>query len=196
MKKNSLILYVSAFGLLLAGCASFDSEPTAEPPAQKPIQDTTPSKYEPTQTLTTAKNNQKWLSDDTPAGFVPETYPENSLNIHNTYWDNFTGIMEKGKTYQYSNKGFDRALRFKVIQVWDDNAVLIARPKFVDNRLQVVCEEAIFLLISKRNYADGSTLKDGSYECVGTQTYETVKKAQKTVYVLVEKTESSAKEEK
>ena len=124
------------------------------------------------------------------SGFVPWGYPENSLNIYNTYWDDFAGVMQKGEIYQYQNDGFDRQLRFKVLQVLSKKGVLFIRPAATDKihgEYQRICEEAVFLVISNRNYADGASLKDGIYECVDTYTYTTKNNHDKTVYVLVER---------
>lgn len=115
--------------------------------------------------------------------------PDNSLNIFNTYWDSFNGLMEKGGVYRYSNNGFRNDLQFKVVQVLEEGAVIVFRPINLDEykgKIQVLCAEVAFVVLSKQEYADGVSLKEGLYECIGTYTYETKKGDDKTVYVLRE----------
>ncbi len=119
--------------------------------------------------------------------------PENSLNLFNTYWDSFNGFMEKGKVYQYSNKGFIKELQFKIFRVYDNenavNAVLVARGSQYSRykgKYQMICDEAIFVILTKQNYAEGVSLKEGIYECTGTHTFKNDDE-KKTVYVLIEK---------
>lgn len=115
--------------------------------------------------------------------------PDNSLNIFNTYWDNFNGLMEKGGVYRYSNNGFRNDLQFKVVQVLEEGVVIVFRPLNLDEykgKIQVLCAEVAFVVLSKQDYADGVSLKEGLYECIGTYTYETKKGDDKTVYVLRE----------
>ena len=59
--------------------------------------------------------------------YVFSSYPENSLNVYNSFWDEFAGSMDVGKVYPYSNRGFSSELQFKVLQVLDENTVLIIR---------------------------------------------------------------------
>ena len=116
--------------------------------------------------------------------------PENSLNLFNTYWDSFNGLMEKGKVYQYSNKGFIKDLQFKIFRVYDnENAVLVARESHnctYKGKFQMICDEAVFLILTKQNYAEGVSLKEGMYECTGTYTFKGNNGDKKTVYVLRE----------
>ncbi len=123
--------------------------------------------------------------------YVPFSYPDNSLNIYNTFWDNFSGALEKGKTYAYANDGFGAELQFKVIQVLKNNTVLASRnhkngkPYEFANYKTTICEAAQFLVISDYPYADGVKLRPGDYVCLGVTTYKS--KGQKTLYVLAEK---------
>ena len=124
--------------------------------------------------------------------YIPFSYPENSLNIYNSYWDDFAGSIEEGKVYHYRNKGFSPELQFKVLQVLEDGAVLVIRHRetgraYKSAELGTVCESALFLVVSNTPYADGAKLREGDYICVGTYTYETKNNNQKTVYVLAEK---------
>ena len=124
--------------------------------------------------------------------YMPFSYPENSLNTYNSYWDDFAGSIEEGKVYHYSNKGFSPNLQFKVLQVIDDKTILIARISangypYEGARYTKVCESAVFLVISNHQYADDAKLRAGDYVANGTYTYVTKAKTQKTVYVLVEK---------
>ena len=114
--------------------------------------------------------------------YIPFSYPENSLNTYNSYWDDFAGSIEEGKVYHYSNKGFSPEFQFEVLQVIDDKTILITRSGYTN-----VCESAVFLVISNHQYADGAKLRAGDYVANGTYTYVTKAKTQKTVYVLVEK---------
>ena len=131
---------------------------------------------------------------------TPLAPPQNSLNLYNTYWDDFAGSIEVGKVYTYSNKGFDKKLHFHVLQVLSDDAVLIIRSRasdWIHGDLKDICEEAIFLVISKKSYADGAKLRNGNYVCTGTYQYTTRKDLVKTVYVFTEyeQATSSAKSE-
>ena len=95
------------------------------------------------------------LSIDDP--FVPASYPENCLNIYNTYWDNFESTVKEGEIYHYINKGFHRDLQFTVLQVLGEGQVLVMRPyKFgrVGSKYETICEEAIFMVISDHTYAE------------------------------------------
>ena len=130
--------------------------------------------------------------------YMPFSYPENSLNTYNSYWDDFAGSIEEGKVYHYSNKGFSPELRFTVLQVIDDKTILITRSSengypYEGARYTKVCESALFLVISNHKYADDAKLRAGDYICVGTYTYETKSKDKKTVYVLAEKSYYDAK---
>ena len=124
--------------------------------------------------------------------YIFSSYPENSLNIYNTYWDDFAGSIDEGKVYHYSNKGFSPELQFKVLQVIDGETVLITRSSergrpYKRAEYTTVCESALFLVMSNHKYADDAKLRAGNYVCVGTHTYKTQNKSQKTVYVLAEK---------
>ncbi len=130
--------------------------------------------------------------------YIPFSYPENSLNIYNTYWDDFAGSIEEGKVYHYSNKGFSPELQFKVLQVLEDGAVLVFRLREIGwpHKLAergTVCESALFLVVSDTPYADDAKLHEGDYVCVGTYTYKTKNKDKNTVYVLAEKSYYDAK---
>ena len=130
--------------------------------------------------------------------YVFSSYPENSLNTYNSYWDDFAGSIEEGKVYHYRNKGFSPELQFKVLQVLEDSAVLVFRHRETgwphkSAELGTVCESALFLVVSDIPYADDAKLREGNYICVGTYTYETKNKNQKTVYVLAEKSYYDAK---
>ena len=123
------------------------------------------------------------------SSYVPMSRPDNCLNTYNTYWDNFSGTIEIGKVYQYSNDGFDKALRFKVLQVLE-NGVLVVRYKEwgeIWDKHQVICEEVVFAIASNHKYADGAALRNGFYECTGTWTYMTNQQTEKTVYCFVER---------
>lgn len=111
---------------------------------------------------------------------------KNSLNIYNSKWDNFSGYMGKGKSYYCNNAISHRALRFKVRQVISENEFLISRSSAYDGAKEI-CENAIFWLLAKTNYADDAVLRDGEYICLGTYQYENKKNEQKTVYLLIEK---------
>ena len=126
------------------------------------------------------------------SSYIPLSYPDNSLNIYNSYWDDFAGSIEEGKVYHYRNKGFSPELRFKVLQVIDDKTILITRRlehgyPYEGGKYTKVCESALFLVISNHKYADDAKLRAGDYVCVGTYTYKTKSKDQKTVYVLADK---------
>lgn len=126
---------------------------------------------------------------------IPFTLPKNSLNIYNTYWDNFSGNIEIGKVYVYQNKGFDRKLHFHVLQVLSDEAALIIRQSatdWINNKLETICEEAIFLVVSKNTYADGVKLRNGNYICTGTYQYDTKGGDTRTVYILKELPQTTA----
>ena len=119
--------------------------------------------------------------------YVFSSYPENSLNTYNSYWDDFAGSIEEGKVYHYSNKGFSPELQFTVLQVIDDKTILITRSSengypYEGARYTKVCESALFLVISNHTYADDAKLRAGDYVANGTYTYETKAKTQKTVY--------------
>lgn len=124
--------------------------------------------------------------------YIPISYPDNSLNIYNTYWDNFAGIIEKGKIYYYSNKGFKPELQLKVFQILSKNEILVIR-NFASGQANKyaeygkICESVIFLILSNQLYADGAKLRDGEYICVGTYTYETKNETSKTVYAFMDK---------
>lgn len=123
------------------------------------------------------------------ATHTPLAPPQNSLNLYNTLWDDFAGSIEVGKVYAYRNKGFNKKLHFHVLQVLSDDAVLIIRSRASDwiyGDLKDICEEAIFLVISKKSYADGAKLREGNYVCTGTYQYTTREALVKTVYVLKE----------
>ena len=130
--------------------------------------------------------------------YIPFSYPENSLNTYNSYWDDFAGSIEESKVYHYSNKGFSPELQFTVLQVIDDKTILITRSSengypYEGARYTKVCESALFLVISNHQYADDAKLREGDYICVGTYTYETKSNDKKTVYVLAEKSYYDAK---
>ena len=132
------------------------------------------------------------------SSYIPVSYPENILNTYNSYWDDFAGSIEEGKVYHYSNKGFSPKLQFKVLQVWDKSTVLVTRHSdyghpYEGTEYTTICEAALFLVVSDIPYADGAKLRAGDYICVGTYTYETKNKNQKTVYVLAEKSYYDAK---
>ena len=122
------------------------------------------------------------------SSYIPFSYPDNSLNIYNTYWDNFAGSIEKGKVYYYSNKGFSPELQFKVTKVLGNGNILVNRDSklgwahnFAD--YGHVCEAVQFLIVSDYKYADDAKLRDGEYVCCGTFNL----KYGKTVYILTEK---------
>ena len=124
--------------------------------------------------------------------YVFSSYPENSLNTYNSYWDDFAGSIEEGKVYHYRNKGFSPELQFKVLQVLEDGDVLVFRHREIgwpheSAELGTVCESALFLVVSDTPYADDAKLREGDYVCVGTYTYETKNKDKNTVYVLADK---------
>ena len=130
--------------------------------------------------------------------YVFSSYPENSLNTYNSYWDDFAGSIEEGKVYHYSNKGFSPELQFKVLQVWDKSTVLVTRYfdygyPYEGTEHTKICEAALFLVVSDTPYADDAKLREGDYVCVGTYTYETKNKDKNTVYVLAEKSYYDAK---
>ena len=86
--------------------------------------------------------------------YIPFSYPENSLNTYNSYWDDFAGSIEEGKVYHYSNKGFSPKLQFTVLQVIDDKTILITRSSeygypYEGARYTKICESALFLVIPK-----------------------------------------------
>ena len=111
------------------------------------------------------------------------------LNYYNSHWDHFTGALELGKNYTYSNSKYDSRLRFTALQCLENKRSLFARPKTRDylyGDYQDICDEAIILVLSDRSYADGATLQDGTYKCISTYTYKTVENHTKTVYVLKE----------
>ena len=123
---------------------------------------------------------------------VPFSFPENSLNIYNSHWDNFAGVIEKGQVYIYDNKNFDKDLHFKVLQVLDKNKILAIRNRangYVtpESDYDLICSQEIFLIISDDQYADGANLRNGEYICTGTYSYTTKTDSVKTIYVLTKK---------
>lgn len=118
---------------------------------------------------------------------------DNCLNAYNSYLDNFSGSIEKGKIYYYSNKNFPPELHFEIIQVFEEKEAFLVYRRYNIGKIQemekygTVCNSAIFLILSNQLYADGAKLRDGEYICVGTYTYETENKTQKTVYVFMDK---------
>ena len=109
------------------------------------------------------------------------------LNLVNSKWDDFSGRLEKGKTYRYSNKGFNKDLRFTVLQKLSENSVLAIRHRVTDSSFDEICELSVFHIISSETYADGATLRDGEYICIGTYEYTTREDRPKSVYSLVER---------
>lgn len=120
--------------------------------------------------------------------FMSEKEVEHSLNLCNSEWDDFSGRLKKGKTYHYSNKGFHKNLRITVLQRLSDTEILAYRPTLYGS--SIVEERAkltIFHIISNETYADGASLQNGDYVCIGTYQYTTREDKPRSVYSLIEK---------
>ena len=165
--KKSLFLCFAASCLLVCSCTMLeilDAEDTS-----------TATKETPHEASTSAK-------EDIPC---VEEGPSTILNYYNSRWDHFTGALEEGKIYTYSNSKYDSRLRFTAFQVISKYGTLFRRPEEYSSGGNL-CDEAIILVISNRGYADGATLHDGTYKCLGTYSYETKAEFMKTVYMLKE----------
>ena len=110
-----------------------------------------------------------------------------SLNLVNSEWDDFSGRLEKGKVYRYSNRGFDKDLRFTVLQKLSETSILVIRSRAIDSSFDEICKLCVFHITSPANYADGAALREGEYVCIGTYEYTTREEVPKSVYSLVEK---------
>lgn len=121
-----------------------------------------------------------------------------TLNFYNTYYDNFSGVITVNDIYlNLNNAEMDPRLRFRVIQVLSEKAILVHRDSargFAEDYFGNICEEVTFLIYPKHPYADGAKLREGSYRCKGTQTYETKGGNTKTVYAFEEVTPTEAEE--
>lgn len=140
-------------------------------------------------------NNTSFYVDPNNGTFPDNgiTPPESCLNIFNTYWDGFSGLMEKGKTYRYYNKGFNDKLHFKVVSTDVDNkGVIVYRSDFDDwygGKYQKLGEDAMFIVLTEQLYAEDVSLKEGLYECIGTHFLERSfrgRTEKKSAYVLRE----------
>lgn len=119
---------------------------------------------------------------------MSEKEVEHSLNLCNSEWGNFSGKLEKGKAYRYSNKGFHKNLHIKVLQRLSDTEILAYRPLLYGaSVLDERAKHTVFHIISKETYADGASLQNGDYVCIGTYQYTTRENKPKSVYSLIEK---------
>ncbi len=186
MMKFFLSAFFVGAAVMFSGCET--TQPAYNQPEEKETvmfsgSETTLPAYDQSEAQT--------IKADTEQAVVKTEKPqiEYNLNYYNTYWDDFSGALEKLEVYHYENKNYPNYLRFKVLQVIDAEKGMYLFTRWgkydtIQGKVQEACTTVTLLIITTKCYADGAVLQAGDYICLGTVSYPNDNQDQKTIYFL------------